>query len=62
VYGALGEDAGPADRSPADEAWREERERADLLQAALLGREDRITELEAELMTLRTRLDEPDEA
>ncbi len=62
VYGALGEDAGPAERSPADEAWREERERADVLQDALLGREDRITELEAELMTLRTRLDDPDEA
>jgi len=62
VYGALGEDAEPAERSPVEEAWREERERADVLQDALLGREERITELEAELMTLRTRLDDPDPA
>lgn len=52
VYGAAA-DEGQA--SPAEEAWREERERADVLQMALLEREEQLTELEAELMTLRRK-------
>ena len=56
VYGAEDPEADP---SPAEQAWREERERADVLQMALLEREDQITEIEAELMTLRRRAGAP---